>query len=198
MSETPTADDSPQIIIDESNSKKKHIHPSKMNKTSVVDWFKYDPVKNIEYDIKSGKQLLRIQNNKKVDDLTAGLNNLDNDLILSSNEEATGSDNLKSTTQQMTNIKQKKVKSKKQLYNEFMSKINEEFTYDDSDDEEDLDICQYCNNEMLLEQNTGTLLCVTCGTQEQVLIDSDKPSYKDPPKEMTSFCYKRINYTFFI
>jgi len=71
----------------------------------------------------------------------------------------------------------------------------EDFVYDDSDeDTEDLDICHYCHNEMLLEQNTGKIICVTCGIQEQVLIDSDKPSYKDPPKEMTSFCYKRINH----
>ena len=72
---------------------------------------------------------------------------------------------------------------------------NDSIIENNSDNEEDInDICEICNNEMLLEQNTGTLLCSTCGILEQVLIDSDKPSYKDPPKEVTSFCYKRINH----
>jgi len=33
-----------------------------------------------------------------------------------------------------------------------------------------------------------------CGTQEYILIDHDKPSFKDPPKDVTYFAYKRINH----
>jgi hypothetical protein len=47
---------------------------------------------------------------------------------------------------------------------------------------------------MLLNQNTGMLICPKCGIVEKIIINSDKPSYKDPPKEQTSFCYKRINH----
>jgi hypothetical protein len=35
---------------------------------------------------------------------------------------------------------------------------------------------------------------MTCGYQEFVLIDSDKPSYKDPPREVSYYAYKRINH----
>ena len=29
---------------------------------------------------------------------------------------------------------------------------------------------------------------------EKIIVDSDKQSHKEPPKEMTSFSYKRINH----
>ena len=29
---------------------------------------------------------------------------------------------------------------------------------------------------------------------DYIVIDSDKPSYKDPPKEISYFAYKRINH----
>ena len=84
---------------------------------------------------------------------------------------------------------------KQQLYEKYMNLINENYINEDIENsEEELDICESCGDEMLLEQNTGTILCMNCGYQEQILIDSDKPSYKDPPKEITSFCYKRINH----
>ena len=84
---------------------------------------------------------------------------------------------------------------RQQLYEKYMNLINENYINEDAESsEEELDICESCGDEMLLEQNTGTIICMNCGYQEQVLIDSDKPSYKDPPKEITSFCYKRINH----
>ena len=32
------------------------------------------------------------------------------------------------------------------------------------------------------------------GQVDYIVIDSDKPSYKDPPKEISYFAYKRINH----
>jgi len=58
----------------------------------------------------------------------------------------------------------------------------------------DFDICKKCNNvEMILNQYEGFIVCPRCGQQEDILIDSDKPSYKDPPPEAGEFTYKRIN-----
>ena len=38
------------------------------------------------------------------------------------------------------------------------------------------------------------LICHSCGETEPVLLDSEKPSYKDPPREISYFAYKRINH----
>lgn len=55
-------------------------------------------------------------------------------------------------------------------------------------------ICERCDKEMTFSANEALFFCDTCGEQEFVLIDSDKPSYKDPPREVTYYAYKRINH----
>ncbi len=57
------------------------------------------------------------------------------------------------------------------------------------------DICDYCNEgEMVPQEHEGLLICNKCGVQKQYLIDYDKPSYKEPPKEVCFYAYKRINH----
>ena len=55
-------------------------------------------------------------------------------------------------------------------------------------------ICEKCDKEMTFSMNEAQFYCDGCGHQEFVLIDSDKPSYKDPPREVTYYAYKRINH----
>ena len=55
-------------------------------------------------------------------------------------------------------------------------------------------ICDVCESEMVFSSNEAIFSCPACGFQEFILIDSDKPSYKDPPREVTYFAYKRINH----
>ena len=54
--------------------------------------------------------------------------------------------------------------------------------------------CKLCNNEMTLYPSDGLQICTECGHQEYILIESDKPSFKDPPLEVCYFSYKRINH----
>jgi hypothetical protein len=54
--------------------------------------------------------------------------------------------------------------------------------------------CEDCEIEMIFSQNEALFTCPKCGYQEFVLIDSDKPSYKDPPREVSYYAYKRINH----
>jgi len=55
-------------------------------------------------------------------------------------------------------------------------------------------LCNMCDKEMTFSMNEALFYCDGCGYQEFVLIDSDKPSYKDPPREVTYYAYKRINH----
>lgn len=55
-------------------------------------------------------------------------------------------------------------------------------------------ICKICCAERIFEQSEGIIICPTCGTQEKILIDNDKSSYKDPPREISYFAYKKINH----
>jgi hypothetical protein len=54
--------------------------------------------------------------------------------------------------------------------------------------------CAKCSIEMIFSANEAVFTCTQCGHQEFVLIDSDKPSYKDPPREICYYAYKRINH----
>jgi len=54
--------------------------------------------------------------------------------------------------------------------------------------------CPDCTEEMVFSANEAVFTCMSCGFQEFVLIDSDKPSYKDPPREVSYYAYKRINH----
>jgi hypothetical protein len=52
--------------------------------------------------------------------------------------------------------------------------------------------CQSSNNTII--QSDGIMVCNMCNTVEYVIIDHDKPSYKDPPKEISYYAYKRLNH----
>jgi hypothetical protein len=83
---------------------------------------------------------------------------------------------------------------KQKLYNQYMKIIDPTFVPQYEDELELFDICTHCHSEMLLNHNSGMLNCKSCGNIEKIIVDSDKQSHKEPPKEMTSFSYKRINH----
>jgi hypothetical protein len=55
-------------------------------------------------------------------------------------------------------------------------------------------ICKNCNIEMIVVQIEAILVCDNCGNSNKIIIDSNKPNYKDPPPEISYFAYKRINH----
>ena len=57
------------------------------------------------------------------------------------------------------------------------------------------DICQYCNKgELIPVEHEGILVCKNCGKNVKYLVENEKPSYKEPPKEVCFYAYKRINH----
>lgn len=57
------------------------------------------------------------------------------------------------------------------------------------------DICQYCHNgELIPLEDEGILICNSCSRNIPYLIENEKPSYKEPPKEVCFYAYKRINH----
>lgn len=54
--------------------------------------------------------------------------------------------------------------------------------------------CDLCGHDMTICLNEAYLYCNSCGHQDFVLVDSDKPSYKDPPREVSYYAYKKINH----
>jgi len=56
-------------------------------------------------------------------------------------------------------------------------------------------ICQYCfKGELIPIEDEGLLICNLCARNIPYLIENEKPSYKEPPKEVCFYAYKRINH----
>ncbi len=57
------------------------------------------------------------------------------------------------------------------------------------------DICQVCHKgELIPLEDEGILICNLCFRSIPYLIENEKPSYKEPPKEVCFYAYKRINH----
>ena len=57
------------------------------------------------------------------------------------------------------------------------------------------DICQICHKgELIPLEDEGILMCNICFRSVPYLIENEKPSYKEPPKEVCFYAYKRINH----
>lgn len=59
---------------------------------------------------------------------------------------------------------------------------------------DELDNCIKCNIPRILDTSHGCMICPICGCEEKILVDYDTPSYKEPPRELTYFAYKKINH----
>ena len=57
------------------------------------------------------------------------------------------------------------------------------------------DICAFCHKgELIPLDDEGVLICNSCSRSIPYLIENEKPSYKEPPKEVCFYAYKRINH----
>ena len=79
------------------------------------------------------------------------------------------------------------------LLNNYLQTINENYTKKKIK-KINTSVCKVCNVEMLVYNIEGILECTQCSRIEYNVMDYSKPSYKDPPPEISYFAYKRINH----
>lgn len=82
--------------------------------------------------------------------------------------------------------------NKKDLYNLYMNNTDSSYIYNRFQEKNNK--CEECGVEKIVYLSEGKQVCPKCGEESEILIESDKPSYKDPPREITYFSYKRINH----
>ena len=91
-------------------------------------------------------------------------------------------------------LNETKYKSKAKMYEDYLLLTDENFDNLNIEKNQTIDICQKCLVEKTLYMSEGKMICNKCGDESFILIDSDKPSYKEPPREISYFAYKRINH----
>jgi len=84
---------------------------------------------------------------------------------------------------------------KKKIMNKFIKLTNNEFIPElNNYGEQGFDLCKTCNERRIIKSKKGVLICPKCGCTEKILVDTNAPSYKEPPREVTYFAYKKINH----
>jgi predicted nucleic acid-binding Zn-ribbon protein len=96
-------------------------------------------------------------------------------------------------------VPEKKKKSKDPinrdiLLDKYLQRVNPEYIKKTNELDDMSGECVECGTDMMFSQNEAMLYCTECGMTEFILIDSDRPSYKDPPRESSYYAYKRINH----
>jgi len=92
-------------------------------------------------------------------------------------------------------VKQESKFKKKNILEEYLLKVDPHYI-PSIKFETQLFFCPDCNYEMTLVPSDGVQVCEKCGKQENILIESDKPSYKDCNGDSggTSYSYRRQNH----
>ena len=75
----------------------------------------------------------------------------------------------------------------------YLTNIDETF-FDISQYTTKHDVCEKCKGELISVDYEGVLICKNCGNRFSYLVEHEKPSYKEPPKEVCFYAYKRINH----
>ena len=83
-------------------------------------------------------------------------------------------------------------RTKTNLLDQYLSCTDDLYIRDIPQDE---DCCNYCNSKNIsVCLNDGHIMCNKCHSIEYIIVDHEKPSYREPPREITCFAYKRINH----
>ena len=103
---------------------------------------------------------------------------------------------IKATTEEANNPQSDKYSQSKKIYQQYWRNVNNEIgTIQDFI--QISDICEYCQNgELISQEDEGILICNNndCGKFITYIIDSSKPTNKEPPNEVSYTAYIRLNH----
>ena len=141
--------------------------------------------KKIEYFLDNSKYIFDYFENKKniSDGVDKNTNNSKNKLVDAFFKINKENDNISGIESKNNNI-----------FSKYLSNIDESFL-DINAFLTPTDVCQSCfKGELIPMDDEGVLICNHCSTNVQYLIENEKPSYKEPPKEVCFYAYKKINH----
>ena len=153
-------------------------------------------IKNTINEIKSRKNNYFLDNSKYIFEYFENKKNIDN-------TDESGETGNSSKSQMLFNFfkiqKTEKDNSlsenrNKNIVQKYLSNIDESFI-DMNLFVKSTDVCQSCyKGELIPLDDEGVLICNICAVSIPYLIENEKPSYKEPPKEVCFYAYKKINH----
>ena len=173
-------------IIDEFTNNKKVLEESKQELEKIVEEGEGDE------KVKELKKNIEKCENKKRDEVNYYLNT--SDLLNEYYSKKDGQADDKNVEMSVIDFMNKKNKKKDtdDLINKYMVEIDDTIIPEKTI--QNIDMCRICNSVLTLKTTDSVLFCEKCGYTESIIINSEKVSYKDPPRESSYFAYKRINH----
>ena len=92
-------------------------------------------------------------------------------------------------------IENNKIENTDNIIDVYLSNIDDSCINNNFKDiDEVLHKCKLCDQKLDFKMNNSELFCSKCGYTQTILLCNDKISYKDVPREISYFAYKRINH----
>ena len=150
----------------------------------INETIKQTKARKMEYFLDNSKFIFDyFENKKNISTGTTNINISDKNKILNSFFKIKQDDSANINQNKTNNIVQK-----------YLSNIDDTFI-DVNSFICQTDVCQICHKgELIPLEDEGLLICNFCFRSIPYLIENEKPSYKEPPKEVCFYAYKRINH----
>ena len=170
--------------------KQSHINNAIVGKNNIIKSSVDLPIKQSRTVYKSeSKKKKAISSHNTINVLDA-LNNINNKPENEDNASNSNTENNDSASKNANN--EVTVEDKSTLVDKYMSIINKKYVRNVEDD--NIEICKECKSQMICLQQDAIMICNTCGYQELLLVEQNRPILKQNTKDTSHFCYKRINH----
>tara|TARA_Y100000389_G_scaffold204970_1_gene261411 strand:+ start:10489 stop:11652 length:1164 start_codon:yes stop_codon:yes gene_type:complete len=161
----------------------KTLHDYYLNTGDILFQY-YDTIENIDADNTPQQPVL----SNKQDNILSYLN-IDDNIDKSLNKEI--------DEEELPSYIFEKYASREELRTEYLLRVNES-KYDVKKTSQKMkvstDVCSECNSELTHIQSESVIECTKCGHLMNIIIDTEKTSYKEPPKESCYYSYRRSNH----
>jgi len=181
-----------KTILEKEQEQKKNNQERTLNIEQIMDYqdklrditaeIKYLKSKKVEYFLDNSKYIFDYFENKK--DISIG------NMVTNKNKKLESFFKINSSVDNSNVIENKN----NNIFQKYLSNIDETFL-DINSFLLSTDVCQSCyKGELIPMDDEGVLICNLCFKNVQYLIENEKPSYKEPPKEVCFYAYKKINH----
>jgi hypothetical protein len=149
----------------------------------ITEEIKESKEKKNNYYLNNSKYIFEYFENKK------NIDNTENKIITSKNQMLFNFFKLQNEQSDSSNENKNK-----NIVQKYLTNIDETFL-DIGSFVRPTDVCQHCyKGELIPLDDEGVLICNNCAVNIPYLIENEKPSYKEPPKEVCFYAYKKINH----
>jgi hypothetical protein len=170
--------------------KQSHINNAIFGKNNIIKSSVDLPIKQSRSVYKSESKKKKAMSSHNTINVLDALNNINNKPENEDNDSNSNTENNDSASKNANN--EVTVEDKSTLVDKYMSIINKKYVRNVEDD--NIEICKECKSQMICLQQDAIMICNTCGYQELLLVEQNRPILKQNTKDTSHFCYKRINH----